>query len=141
MILNIHLKYQVDILLRDYMHAGLELVPNMDSGTLFKLLKHFAVTNDELVPEDYFHALMDFRSTGDNKITVRKEAYWSLAREFRGERISFYFNVWRKPSTEKTSLYATHSLFTKTIPEKCIFLNAFQDLSKIPIFRFKHMAG
>ena len=113
----------------------------MDNGTLFNLLKHFAVTNDELVSEELFHAVMDFRSTGEGKNPIRKEAYWSLAREFRGERMTFYFNVWHKPSTEKTSLYATHSLFTKTIPEKCICLNAFQDLSKIPIFGFRHMAG
>jgi hypothetical protein len=131
----------VDILLRDYTHGCLELAPNMDSGTFFKLLKHFAVTSDQLVPEGFFHSIMDYKSSGEKNNTVRKEALWSLAREFRQERLSFYFNVWRVPSTEKTSLYATHSLFTSTAPEKCIFRNAFEDLSKIPIFGFRKMNG
>jgi hypothetical protein len=77
------------------------------SGTFFKLLKHFAVTTDQLVPKGFFHSAnheLPFDWLKKNKIR-RIYGLW-----FRQERISFYFSLCQLK--KRVCMLATQSIYT-----------------------------
>ena len=62
----------MDALLRDYIVMIVELCPVLDKDTFFDFLKHFAVIQDYLVPERYYHDLLEYRSPTDTSETTRE---------------------------------------------------------------------
>ena len=131
----------MDALLRDYIVMIVELCPVLDKDTFFDFLKHFAVIQDYLVPERYYHDLLEYISPTDTSETTREEAYWQYARDCRLERLNFIFSLWKSPSTRRTSLYCSSFLFCSTNPERCIFLPCFSNQSTVPVFGFDRMNG
>ena len=131
----------MDSLLRDYILMIVELNPVVDKETFLTYLKYFAVEQDYLVPEQYYHQMLEYRTPGDVSETTREDAYWQYTRDSRLERLNFIFSFWKNPSTRRTSLYASSTLFSSSKLERCIFLPCFSNQSTLPVFGFDHMNG
>ena len=118
-----------------------ELSPVVDKETFLTYLKYFAVEQDDLVPEKFYHELLEYRTPTDTSETTREDAYWQYARDCRLDRLNFIFGLWKIPSTRRTSLYGSSSLFYSSKPERCIFLPCFSNQSALSVFGFERMNG